>query len=1062
MTRPEKPLNAAGRLANYFVTSKLTPLLIVVALFAGLLALALTPREENPKIVVPAANIIVYKPGATPKEVERLIVDPLEAILHGMPGVAHTYGMAVNSMGVVTVRFKVGQNRIESLVKLYDQIMSNMNHMPPGTLTPLVQPVNVDDVPILTVSLASNRMNDTSLRHIAVKVLDHLRRVRGTSVSYVLGGQRRQINVRLNLARMHRDNITLPQIQAVLKAANVAVPSGHFVNNNGTGTVRAGSMLHNARGISDIMVGLYRNRPVLLRDIARITNGPGVLHHINYIGFGPAYTGRRPRDIETNAVTIAIAKREGTNAVTVARAVLTKLKAVRKDLIPETVHVNVTRNDGHRANEAVNTLVEHLAIAVATVVLLLILFLGWRAASIVAITIPLILFITLSVGLVAGQTINRITLFALILALGLLVDDSIVVVENIHRHYTKSLADPEHAAVTAVNEIGRPTTLATLTVILAFLPMFWVTGMMGPYMRPIPFNVPVAMLASLFVAYTVAPWAACRWLTRAGAPPPAHGGQRLERGYARIMGALLRSRLLRWIFLGTIVVLLALVLLMPVFKLVRFKMLPRNNTNTFDITVRTRRGSTLEDTDRVVRMVGNVVRRARYVTTYESSVGGRGVVDFNGLLRGSVLKTGPQMGDVRVDLEDKRRRSLTSIQIVNRLRAPLRRLARKTHSTIKLVQEPPGPPVRATIIAELAGPDYHVLEHIAGQVEQAFRQTPHVVGVDDSVPSQALQYTIHVDQKKAALAGIPPSEVAETLRTYLHGSNIGTVHMPRERHPVPIRLEVPIANRVSPQDLGKVFFTNRFGRQVPLSAIADVHVGRAPRPIFHKDKRPVVYVTAGISGGSPVYAVMHLWRYFRIHPVGNGIRLRETLLSPPSSLYYSLRWDGEMRLTLKVFRDLGSAFGVAIIFIYIALVAYYRSFMIPLIVMGAIPLTVIGVLPGHALMHQYFTATSMIGVIALAGIVVRNALLLIDFILEYRRSGHTLDEAVLQAGIVRLRPILLTAFAIIFGTLVMIVDPVFGGLAISLIFGTFASTILTLFVIPIGYHAYAGRGGQVP
>ncbi|MHB1586292.1 MAG: efflux RND transporter permease subunit [Acidiferrobacteraceae bacterium] len=1063
MTGPRKPedrLNAAGRLANYFVNSKLTPLVILVALFAGWLALMLTPREENPKIVVPAANVIVYKPGATPKEVERLVIDPLEAILHGMPGVAHTYGIASDSMGVVTVRFKVGQNRIDSLVKLYDRIMSNLNRMPPGTRTPLVQPVNVDDVPILTVSLASNRISGLRLRHIAVRVLDHLRRVPGTSLSYVLGGRRRQIDVRLNLANMRRDNVTLPQIQSVLKAANVVVPSGSFIDANTAATVRAGGMLHDAHAVGAIVVGLYHNRPVLLRDVARVTDGPGTLKQAHYIGFGGAYTGARPRDLESDAVTIAIAKRPRTNAVSVARSVLAKLQRIRGRLIPPGVHVNVTRDDGRRANEAVNTLVEHLTIAVVTVVLLLVLFLGWRAASIVTVTIPLILFITLAVGLIAGQTINRITLFALILALGLLVDDSIVVIENIYRHYTHSGSDRAAAAVSAVNEVGRPTNLATFTVILAFLPMFWVTGMMGPYMRPIPFNVPIAMLASLFIAYTVAPWAAKRWLVGTHAMRGSHRPGRLERGYATAMGALLRSRLYRWMFLGVILVLLGLVLAMPVLKLVRFKMLPRNNTNSFDITVRTPRGSTLEGTDRVVRLIGNLVRHNRYVTTYASSVGDRGIVDFSGLLRGDVLKTGPQMGDVRVDLVDKRKRSVSSIAIVNRLRAPLRRLAETTGAKIKLVQEPPGPPVRATLIAELAGPSYHTLQRIARQVEQAFRQTPHVVAVDDTVPGPALQYTVHIDQRKAALAGIPPSEAAATLRTYLHGSSVGTVHIARERVPVPIHLQVPIADRETPSDLGRVFFTNRFGRQIPLSAIADVRVHPAARPIFHKDKRPVVYVTAGVSGGSPVYAVMHLWRYFKTHPVAHDIRLRQTLLAAPSSLHYSLRWDGEMRLTLKVFRDLGSAFAVAIVLIYIVLVAYYRSFMIPVIVMGAIPLTVIGVFPGHALMHQYFTATSMIGVIALAGIVVRNSLLLIDFILEYQRAGHTLDEAVLQAGIVRLRPILLTALAIIFGTLVMIVDPVFGGLAISLIFGTLASTILTLFVIPIGYHAYAGRRGR--
>ncbi|HET9122842.1 MAG TPA: efflux RND transporter permease subunit [Acidiferrobacteraceae bacterium] len=1054
---PESPKrNIAGRIAGYFIASKLTPLIILMAFLAGALAMQRTPREENPEIVVPAANIIVSKPGATPKEVERLIVDPLESILHGMPGVAHTYGMATDSVGVVTVRFKVGQNKINSLVKLYDRIMSHLDEMPPGTLRPLVKPVDVDDVPIVTVSLASNRMSGLDLRHLGVTVLDHLRRVANTSASYVLGGRKRQIDVTLRLGRMRADNITLPDIEKVLQATNVEVPSGSFIRDNHEATVRSGGMLRNAHAVGDIVVGTQNHRPVFLRDIARITDGPGPLRATHYIGFGPAYSGRRARDFETDAVTVALAKRAGTNAVTVAHAVLARLRSLRQSVIPPWVHVNVTRNDGHRANEAVNTLIDHLAIAIVTVVALLVLFLGWRAAAIVTITIPLILFITLAVGLVAGQTINRITLFSLILALGLLVDDSIVVIENIFRHYAKNRSDRTEAAIAAVNEIGRPTNLATLAVILAFLPMFWVTGMMGPYMRPIPFNVPVAMLASLFIAYSIAPWAARLWLSGHDHGPDAAepGPGWLERGYARAMGTLLRRRWSRWVFLLLILALLAAVLAMPVFRLVRFKMLPGNNTNTFDITVRTHTGSTLEDTDQVVRRIGDILRHTRYVTTFESSAGERGVVDFNGLLRGSTLKKGPTVGDVRVDLVDKRARPESSIAIVKALRPKLVALAQATHSTIKVVQEPPGPPVRATVMAELAGPDYAHLELMAQSLKRAFAATPHMVDVDDSVPHAGVQYTIRVDRTRAALAGVTPAEVAQTLKAYLGGYSVGTVHIANEREPVPIRFRIQRGDRTGPMDLHKVFFTNRAGNEVPLSAIASIQARPTPQPIFHKDQRPVVYVTGEISGGSPVYAVMHLWRYVKTHRMA-GTKLRETLLAPPSALHYSLRWDGEMRLTLKVFRDLGSAFAVAIVLIYLLLVGYYRSFMIPVIVMGAIPLTIIGVFPGHAVLHQYFTATSMIGVIALAGIVVRNSLLLIDFILEYRRAGHPLEEAVLAAGVVRLRPILLTALAIILGTLVMIVDPVFGGLAISLIFGTFASTVLTLFVIPIGYYAYA-------
>jgi multidrug efflux pump subunit AcrB len=511
-TSSDSPLNLAGRVAAYFVDSKLTVLIMLFAFLAGLFAFLVTPREENPKIVVPAANVMISKPGASPTEIEQLIVKPLEAILQGMAGIDHTYGIAMDSLGVVTVQFKVGQDKEDSLVKLYNQIMSNIDRMPAGTQQPLVKPVDVDDVPILTISLSCRERDPCTLRRIASDVLEHLRRVEDTSFTFLHGGEPRRINVYLDLERMHRYNVTLADIRRVVEATNVDIPSGGFISDNRMATVQAGGALKTAGDVASLVVALAAHRPVYLKDVARIIDGYGEPERVHRIGYGPAFDGKRPPDFEVPAVTIAIAKRAGSNAVTVADNVLAELKSVRASVIPAGIDVNVTRNDGAKANDAVNTLMEHLAIAIATVVALLVLFLGWRAASIVTVTIPLILFITLSVGLIAGQSINRITLFALILSLGLLVDDSIVVIENIFRHYARNGVDRLKHAVLAVNEIGKPTNLATFTVILAFLPMLWVTGMMGPYMAPIPFNVPIAMLTSLAIAYTVAPWAAYRFL----------------------------------------------------------------------------------------------------------------------------------------------------------------------------------------------------------------------------------------------------------------------------------------------------------------------------------------------------------------------------------------------------------------------------------------------------------------------------------------------------------------------------------------------------------------------
>ncbi len=1062
--RPAEPLNISGRLTRYFVESKITVLIIVVAILAGLLALKLTPRTENPQIVVPAANIIVMKPGANPREVKNLVVDPLQAILRGMRGIHHTYGLALDSMGVVTVKFQVGENRVASLVRLYNKIMSNMDRMPPGTEQPIIQPLDVNEVPIVTISLASTRMSAVQLRAIAVAVLHHLRRTPGTSLAYLIGGQRRQINVVLHPRLMRRYDVTINDIRRIVKATNVEIPSGHFTNHNRRATIHAGTMLRSARDVGRVVVSLYDHRPVYLSDVATVTDGAGRIKAVHSIGFGPAYAHRRPRNIEVPEVTIAIAKRAGTNAVTVADNVLRRLQALRTTIIPRTVHVNVTRDDGERANSAVNTLIEHLFIAVGTVVILLVLFLGWRAAAIVTITIPLILFVTLAIDYFDGQTINRITLFALILSLGLLVDDSIVVIENIFRHYARAGADRVHEAIAAVNEIGRPTNLATLSVIVAFLPMLYVSGMMGPYMAPIPKNVPIAMLTSLFIAYTVAPWAARLWL-KGHAGGHERGPGILQRGYRRIMRALLSRPWLRRGFLLGLILVFASVLAMPVLRLVNFKMLPRNNNNSFDITVRTHAGSTLEDTDRIMEALGNIVRRNRYVTTYDLSAGAMGAINFSGLLRGESLKRGPNVGEMQVHLVRKSERGISSIAIVKELRPAITRLAARTGAMIKIVQHPPGPPVRATVMAEVFGPHYRKVQAIANDLRYGlFAHSHHLADVDSTVPHNSVQYIIKVDRTKAALDGVSAAAAAMTLKGFLSGISDGTVHIPHAKEPVPIRFRVPIADHVGPNDLGKIFVTNPEGREIPLSAIVRVIRRPLPKPIYQKDGRDVEYVTAGLSSGSPVYPVLHMWQYLKHHKI-DGVHLKQDFMEDPSSQHYGLRWSGEMRLTLNVFRDLGSAFGVAILLIYIILVGYYRSFMIPIIVMGSIPLTIIGVFPGHFALGQYFTATSMIGVIALAGVVVRNSLLLIDFILDYRRGGHSLTEAVVEAGMVRLRPIMLTALAIVLGTAIMVMDPVFGGLAISLIFGTLASTILTLFVIPLGYFAYATfseRKGSAP
>lgn len=1058
----EKNLGIAGKLARYFIDSRLTVLIIIFAFLAGITAFLNTPREENPQIVIPAANIIVTKPGASPDEVEQLIIKPLEAILQGMRGVEHTYGIATDSMGIVTVQFKVGENKEDALVRLYDHVMSNIDRIPPGARQPLIKPIDVDDVPILTISLSSDKVDGGELRRIGARLLEVLRRVDGTSVSYLHGGQARTINVELDLKKMESFNVSLSQITDILEATNVRSSSGMLVNHSTVQWVRTGGMINNADELGKLVVARYNHKPVYLSSISDITDGPTEITEQHRFAAGPAFSGERPLNFEVPAVSIAIAKKSGSNAVSVANNVLKKLDEVRNQLIPADINVNITRNDGARANDAVNTLLEHLAIAISTVVLLLIFSLGWRAAAIVTMTIPLILFITLAIGYVSGQSINRITLFALILSLGLLVDDSIVVIENIFRHYSLGVKDRIGTAVKAVSEIGRPTNLATFSVILAFLPMFWVTGMMGPYMAPIPFFVPVAMIVSLAIAYTVAPWAANKWLKAENIDTSTHvvdhSNGLLERAYAATFRMLTAKPLNRRLFLLAIAGLFLAVFLLPVYHQVKFKMLPKNNTNTFNITIDMPENSSLENTDRVARRLGDIVRNNPQVINYETTLGKSGVVDFNGLLRGSGLRKGAYIAEVRVNLTDKHKRKISSIEIVQNLRPAIAELAASSGANIKLVEDPPGPPVRATLLAELYGPDYAVLRRIAKELRnEVFNKTADVVDIDDSVTDDVTEYEIYIDREKSTLAGIPAARIVQTLNTFIGGYNAGTIHIKGEREPVAIRFQISSANRVRQSDLEDIYLLTPQGRKIRLSEIAEIRQHIANKQILHKDQVPVVYVTGELASTSQIYAIMKMRKYLESNPLPGDIKLVQNFVSAPQTGEYTLRWNGEMRLTLDVFRDLGTAFAVALILIYLVLVGYFQSFMLPLIVMGAIPLTLIGVFPGHAIMGQYFTATSMIGFIALAGIVVRNSLLLIDFIIEYRRAGHSLEQAVLQAGITRLRPILLTAISIILATTVMILDPVFGGLAVSLIFGTLASTILTLFVIPLIYLGYCSR-----
>jgi multidrug efflux pump subunit AcrB len=1087
---PRPSLNIAGKFAHAFLHSKLTPLIVLATTLFGLLAIIVTPRTYNPDIVVPVVNITVERPGSHAREMLNQVVRPLEALMGALPGIDHTYGMAEDDRAIVTVRFQVGQDEERSLVKVYNQVNGNLDRIPPGTALPLIQLLSLYDVPILTLTLSAPDAAPDTLRDVALHILEQLRNVPGVGKSWVQDAAPRAVRVRLDPARLAGYGLGPDQVAAAIRAANVDLAAGSTVNGGREQHIRVAATLGDAANVGHVVVAVRDGRPVFLDDIAKIATAPAAADTRSFFAFGPAAPGGvRETAPPRAAVTIAIARQQGTNAVTVANAVLAKLKEVERAALPQGMTLTVTRDDGATADDAVNTLIEHLGISILAVVAILLVFLGWRESSVVALSIPLILFIVLGLGWIAGQTINRITLFALILSLGLLVDDSIVVIENIHRHlHDQPQPNFTRLVVAAANEIGRPTIVATFTVILALVPMAFVTGMMGPFMGPIPFNAPIAMLASLFIAYTVVPYVAYRWLRRkalrvmaeARAPTLEERGERrrdvLRRVYLALFRPLLLSAGRRRLFLGGVVLLLLSAMLQPLWQFVRpggmngpisalgvdLKMLPDDNVDTLLVEVDAPAGSALEETGRVAASVDDVLARTRYVTNYQTFLGEAAPEDFAALVRGDALRAGTNFAQIRVNLTSKHDRSVGSHAIAQELSAALAPVRTAfPESRIKIRESPPGPPVRSQMMAALYGPSYRVLRDLAEELRTNFY--PRVYGmtnIDDSVAQTIMEDRIVVDPQAAAMAGFEPAAVAGWITAYFGGERVGAVHVAEAREPVPIILRLPRAARTYDNSaLDSIYLPNREGRPVALASVAHWERAPADQPFYTRDQHPVAYVTGHMLRSSPVYGVLTLTKWLDSLALPNAQHLAVDNLGfvpaqPDDLAHYVLGWLGEMRLTLDVFRDLGAAFMVALLLIYLLLVAYYRSFFMPVLVMGPIPLTLIGVFPGHWAMGQPFTATSMIGVIALAGIVVRNSLLLIDFILARRHEGLTLGQAVLEAGAVRLRPILLTALAIMLGSAAMIADPVFGGLAISLIFGAFASTTLTLFVIPLIYYCW--------
>ena len=1085
-------LNFAGFLAKHFITSKLTLVFIIAVALMGVVAVLQTPREENPQIIVPAAAVVVGLPGASAAEVESLVVTPLEGILSELPGVDHIESTSRNSQGIVQVQFKVGESKEQSLVKLYDRVMASRAWLPADATTPLVQSVDADDVPIVTFTLASSKYDDYALNRMAERMAERLRSTENVSVVSLRGGQHREITIELDPDRLQAYGVTLGQARAAFPTSNLTLPLQPTVRDGQVQAIKLDAAYTSAEDVRNQLITVRDKRPVYVRDVATVTDGPpSEPATASRLSFGPGDPRFGTADAtDLPAVTIAVAKKKGTNAVVVANAVIDRMQRMQATFVPQDIQVVVTRNDGQKADDAVNLLLEHLAIALVTVGLVLILFLGWREALIVMITVPLIMGITLMANLLGGVTINRVTLFALILALGLLVDAAIVVIENIHRHYAsrKPKADKEAETVLATNEIGNATNLATFAVMLVFITLLLaLTGMPRQYFFPVAVTVPVAMAASIVVAYIVVPWASNRWLHRhdiqqeeSAHEQQSHGHDtpgRIERLYLRLFSPLQQYRNVRIGFGLAVLLLMTVSLMQGAWQFVRpagvggavsalgvpIGFLPKDDQNTFNVVVSMPEATPVEDTDRLVRQVTTVLAREPHVLNYQTWVGQAGVADFNGLFKGTAARAGNHVAEIRVNLIDKRHRKESSIDIVRELRPKVETIrAAWPGAKVALVEQPPGPPLRSTVLAELYGPDAEGLRALSAQVREAFAQTYDIVDITDTEPENVPEHRILPDKDKAALSGVSTAQIAEALTLVYGGTTLGRAHLPDEKLPVPVRAFVPRRFEVDPVRLDRVFVDNAAGQPVPLAELVKVVPASVDRPILHRDNEKVTFVGAELSDSVPLYAVLDLQR--RLHgitapdgrPLRTGnLRFKEDV--PDTIDGYQLLWGGEMRMTMDVYRDLTISLSGALLIIYFALVAYYRSFIIPLVAMSAVPLGIIGIFPGHWLVGMDFSATSMVGIIALAGVVIRNSLLIIDFIQDNIRHGMSLEEAVREAGAVRLRPILLTMLAIIFGSAIMVTDPVFGGLAISLIFGTLVSTALTVFVVPLLYELHAKR-----
>ncbi len=1052
-------LGLSGRIAGFFQDNALTPLIALLALLLGLFALMVTPREEEPQIDVTMADIYIAYPGASAKEIENLISTPAEQVVSEISGLKHVYSVSKPGLAIITAQFDVGENRTDAIVRLYNKIYSNMDWLPKnlGVSQPIIKPKGIDDVPILTLTLWREGQQDSSqLKQLAQSLEVELKRIQGTRDIYTVGGADTVVNITLDPEAMAAYHMDSHSLGLALQAANQSAESGVTVKNNQTTEIQAGEFIVDVDTLKSLIVSVFDQKPVYLSDVATISLGPEQPRQYVWFGTGPAAADKQLNTQgEYDAVTLAIAKQPGTNAADISDAVLTQVDALKGVMIPHDVNVTVTRNYGETANQKADTLIHKLIFVTVAVVLLVLFALGWREALIVGTAVIITLLLMLFASWAWGFTLNRVSLFALIFSIGILVDDAIVVVENIHRHIQKGKLTLKQAIPLAVDEVGQPTILATLAVIAALLPMAFVSGLMGPYISPIPINASMGMLLSLLVAYIVTPWMVLKILSDSRSTKHEHAAEsRYLSFFQRVLGPFLLNeqaacrRKLLW---AALILLVILSVGLAAMKLVILKMLPFDNKSEVQIVIDMPEGSPLEKTAAVTRALTNYLASVPDVTDYQAYVGTASPINFNGLVRQYYLREGWYQADIQINLRDKHLRNQHSHEIALQLREPLTAIAEKWHARIKVVEVPAGPPVLSPIVAELYGMSESQRQDLARQMMDVLQQTDGIVDIDSSVEAKAARQIMTVDRNKAMLFGLNQQQIVDAIQLALAGQDVTYLHDEQVKYAIPLRLQWPIKDKANLDALLNIKLTNQQGTMIPLADVVTVVNSEHQQTLYHKDLQAVTYVTADMAGkvDSPLYGMFSAYQQLASVPV------QQYLISAPRlATEDSVKWDGEWQITYETFRDMGLAYAVGIILIYLLIVAQFRSYLLPLIIMVPIPLTVIGVMPGHALFGAPFTATSMIGMIAMAGIIVRNSILLVDFIHHAMAGGMSAENAVIAAAATRAKPILLTALAAMVGAVFILDDPIFNGLAIALLFGILVSTLLTLLVIPLLYYSY--------